>query len=379
MQVSEANSDVDETRRTSDARHPRVARPVVHRRRPDVVSALTALERLIRRIPKAELHIHIEGSLEPELMFEIAERNGVRLPFASAADVRRAYEFRDLRSFLDIYYAGAAVLHRERDFYDLTLAYLARAHGQRVRHAEIFFDPQTHTARGVAFETVLEGIHSATRDAERRWGISSGLILCFLRHLPAGAAMETFGRALGYRDRIVAVGLDSSEVGHPPADFKDVFDRARAEGFLAVAHAGEEGPPEYIRQALHLLKVARIDHGVRCEEDPDLVAELAAARIPLTVCPLSNVKLRVFPSLREHNLKRLLDLGLRVTINSDDPAYFGGYLLENFLGAQQALGLGRADIYRLARNAFEASFLAPTVTRRFVEELDAAMAEKTES
>jgi adenosine deaminase len=332
------------------------------------------LDTLIRDMPKAELHIHIEGSLEPELMFEIAARNGVRLRYARVEDVRRAYEFHDLQSFLDIYYESAGVLLHERDFYDLTRAYLTRADRDNVRHAEIFFDPQTHTARGVAFETVVDGIHAAMVDAARDTAISSKLILCFLRHLPAAAAMETLKQALPFRDRIVAVGLDSSEVGHPPSKFADVFDRARGEGFLTVAHAGEEASPDYIRQALTLLKVSRVDHGVRSEEDPDLVAELAATRIPLTVCPLSNVKLRVFPSLGQHNLRRLLTQGLCVTVNSDDPAFFGGYLVDNFLAAQRALDLDRVDVYRLARNSFEASFLAWEDRRRFIDELDAVLA-----
>jgi adenosine deaminase len=332
------------------------------------------LDALIRAIPKAELHVHLEGTLEPEHMLEIARRNGVRLRHASVEEVRRAYRFHDLQSFLDLYYEGAGVLRHERDFHDLTLAYLRRAHADHVRHAEIFFDPQTHTARGIAFETALDGIHSAMEEARRGLGISSALILCFLRHLPARSAMDTLGQALPHRDRIVAVGLDSSERGHPPADFAEVFDRARAEGFRAVAHAGEEGPPEYIRQALDLLKVSRIDHGVRCEEDPGLVAELAARQVPLTVCPLSNVRLGVFPSLREHNLKRLLDRGLRVTVNSDDPAYFGGYVVDNLLAAHAALGLAPRDVYRLARNSFEASFLAEPDRRRLVAELDAVAA-----
>src|SRR5205085_2048072 len=274
----------------------------------------SAVDDLIRRVPKAELHIHVEGSLEPELMFRIAERNGIRLRFASAEAVRRAYEFTDLQSFLDIYYEGAGVLRREQDFYDMARAYLARAHAANVRHAEIFFDPQTHTDRGIALETVLHGLHAAIGDAEREVGISSRLILCFLRPLPAEQAMATLVQALPRRDRIVGVGLDSSEMGHPPSEFVAVFERARAEGLRVVAHAGEEGPPAYIWEALRLLKAERIDHGVRCDEDPALVAELAARQVPLTVCPLSNVKLRVFPSLERHNLKRLLDRGLRVTV-----------------------------------------------------------------
>ena len=303
----------------------------------------TPLDDFIRRIPKAELHMHIEGSLEPELAFELAARNRVPLDYPSVEALRQAYEFDDLQSFLDLYFAGARVLRTARDFHDLAAAYLRRAAADNVRHAEIFFDPQTHTSHGVPFEAVVEGLSAALHDARSRHGMSTALILCFLRDRPVDSAMTTLEQALPFRDRIVAVGLDSAERGHPPAKFADVFARARAEGFRAVAHAGEEGPPEYIRQALDLLKVARIDHGVRCEEDPALVAELAARRVPLTVCPISNVKLRVFPSMEQHNLRRLLDRGLCVTVNSDDPAYFGGYVNDNFRAAQHALGLTRED------------------------------------
>lgn len=311
----------------------------------------------IARVPKAELHLHIEGTLEPEMMLRLAERNGVRLPYADVDEIRAAYQFSDLQSFLDIYYAGAGVLREERDFRDLTRAYLERAHEDNVRHVEIFFDPQTHTDRGVPFQVVIEGIHSALEEGRVELGISSRLILCFLRHLSAAAAMATLEEALPYRDRIHAVGLDSSEVGHPPAKFADVFARARDAGFLAVAHAGEEGPPEYIREALDLLAVRRIDHGVRCLEDPALVERLVNDEIPLTVCPLSNVKLRVFDTLEAHNLGKLLDAGIVATINSDDPAYFGGYIGDNFLHTQRALDLSADDIRRLARNSFTASFL----------------------
>jgi len=328
----------------------------------------------IERLPKCELHLHIEGTLEPELMFALAERNGVKLKFGSVDEVRRAYEFTDLQSFLDIYYEGAQVLQKEQDFYDLTWAYLTRMDEQRVRHVEIFFDPQTHTDRGIAFETVITGIHRALMDAGTQYDISSKLILCFLRHLSAEAAMATLEQALPFRDVIVAVGLDSSEVGHPPSKFKAVFDRARAEGFLTVAHAGEEGPPEYIREALDLLEAKRIDHGVRCVEDDELMDRLREHRIPLTVCPLSNVKLRVFDTIQDHNLKRLLDLGLTATVNSDDPAYFGGYMNENFIAAQKGLDLSRDDIHRLARNAFEGSFLEPSRKQALLDELDAYVA-----
>lgn len=332
------------------------------------------MDKFIHDLPKAELHIHIEGSLEPELMFEIGARNGVSIPFASVEQVRRAYEFADLQSFLDIYYQGAGVLLQERDFYDMTWAYLRRCQSQNVRHAEIFFDPQIHTDRGVAFETVVTGMRRALEDAERHLGISTKLIMCFLRHLTAGAAMETLRQALPFKDWIIGVGLDSSERGHPPEKFKRVFERAREAGFLTVAHAGEEGPPHYISQALDLLGVCRIDHGVRCIEDMRLVERLAETQIPLTVCPLSNVKLRVFDTMAEHNLKRLLDLGLCVTVNSDDPAYFGGYIEENFVAVEQALGLHHRDLYRLAMNAFNASFLDAQQKRRFISELDAHMA-----
>jgi adenosine deaminase len=328
------------------------------------------MDAYLRDIPKAELHMHLEGSLEPELMFELARRNGVTLPYASVEAVRQAYVFGNLQSFLDIYYAGCRVLLREQDFYDLTWAYLSRAAGQGVRHAEVFFDPQTHIDRGLAFGTVVTGIRRALLDGQQKLGVSTKLILCFLRHLSAEAAMETLRQALPYKDWIVAVGLDSSEVGYPPEIFRAVFDRAIEEGFLTVAHAGEEGPPEYIWQALDLLKVSRIDHGVRCMEDPRLVRRLATEQVPLTVCPLSNVKLGVFRSLAEHNLKKLLELGLCVTVNSDDPAYLGGYVAENFQAAQAELNLSRDDIHRLARNSFQASFLSPGEKRGFIQELD---------
>ena len=324
----------------------------------------------IRGMPKAELHIHIEGSLEPEMMFELAERNGVALRYASAEEARRAYDFGDLQSFLDLYYEGMQVLLYEQDFYDLTWSYLQKVSEQKVRHAEIFFDPQAHTGRGVPFETVISGIHRALVDAERQLSISSKLIMCFLRHLSAKEAMETLHESLPFRERIVGVGLDSSEIGHPPRDFKTVFDRAREDGLLTVAHAGEEGPPEYIWQALDDLKVSRIDHGVRCTEDPKLVERLREEQVPLTVCPLSNVKLRVFDTIQDHNLKRMLDFGLRVTLNSDDPAYFGGYVDENFYAAQEGLHLSRDDVYELTKNSFEASFLDAESKQWLLYELD---------
>jgi adenosine deaminase len=321
-------------------------------------------------LPKAELHLHIEGTLEPELMFDLAKRNKMLLPYDSVEDVRGAYVFSDLQSFLDIYYAGCRMLLTEEDFYDLTWAYLTRAAAQGVRHAEIFFDPQTHTDRGVPFETVVTGIHRALLDGEARLGITSGLILCFLRHLSAEAAMQTLSEALPYREWILAVGLDSSEVGHPPSKFRAVYDRAREAGFLAVAHAGEEGPPAYVWEALDILRVRRIDHGVRSVEDERLVGRLVGEQIPLTVCPLSNVKLRVFPNLRAHNLKQMLDRGLLVTVNSDDPAYFGGYVADNFQAAGAALDLSREQLLKLARNSFLASFLEEEQRRAYLDELD---------
>ncbi len=332
------------------------------------------MEKFIRGLPKAELHMHIEGSLEPELLFELAQRNGVSIRFDSVEQLRAAYEFEDLQSFLDLYYEGAGVLLTERDFHDLTWAYLTRAAEDNVRHAEVFFDPQTHTDRGVPFEAVIDGIHGALEAGRRELGITNRLILCFLRHLSEEAAMETLDRALPFRDRIVGVGLDSSEVGHPPRKFERVFSRARKEGFRVVAHAGEEGPPEYVREALDLLEAERIDHGVRSIEDAELTERLAKEAIPLTVCPLSNVKLCVFPSMEQHNLKKLLDAGLRVTVNSDDPAYFGGYVTENYLAVQRALGLSRDEIRRLAANGFEAAFVDRDRKNALLAELHAYVA-----
>lgn len=315
------------------------------------LSATNVTPEFVRDLPKAELHLHIEGTLEPELMFELARRNGVRLGYPDVEALRRAYQFNDLQSFLDIYYEGAAVLRTKQDFYDMTLAYFRKAASQGVRHAEIFFDPQTHTARGVSFETVVRGIHEAQETAKRELSVSSKLILCFLRHLSEDEAMKTLDQALPFKDLIVAVGLDSSEKGHPPRKFSRVFARARDVGLLAVAHAGEEGPPEYIWEALDILGVKRIDHGVRCIEDPKLVDRLVSEQIPLTVCPLSNIKLSVFPSMREHNLRRLLERGVKVTINSDDPAYFGGYINENYLAAATALQLTQSDLHQIANNS----------------------------
>jgi adenosine deaminase len=334
----------------------------------------TPMLEFIRGLPKAELHIHIEGTLEPELAFRLAAKHRVRLPYATVDDLRRAYQFADLQSFLDVYYAGADVLRDEEDFRLLTQAYLAKAHSQGVVHTEIFFDPQTHSARGVPFETVLNGMRRALLEAEKRLGLTFRLVPCVVRHLSASDAMRMLDEALPHRSAIAAIGLDSSESGHPPTKFREVFARARRAGLPAVAHAGEEGPPAYIREALDVLEVRRIDHGVRCEEDEGLMERLVRERVPLTMCPLSNVKLRVFDRLESHNLKRLLERGLCVTVNSDDPAYFGGYLLENYLAVQQALGLTRQQIALLARNSIEASFLEPDAKRRWQAAIDAYVA-----
>ena len=323
----------------------------------------------IAGLPKAELHLHIEGTLEPELLLTIARRNDVSLPYDSAEALRAAYRFTRLQDFLDLYYQGAGVLRTERDFYDLTWAYLQRARAENVLHAEIFFDPQAHTSRGVPFSTMIDGIHGAADDARGALGISVRLIMCFLRHLEATDAQDTLTAALPYRDRIVAVGLDSSERGHPPVKFQKVFDRARAEGFRTVAHAGEEGPADYVRQALELLHVSRIDHGNRALDDDALVRDLAQRRVPLTVCPLSNLKLGVVTDLRRHPVPEMLARDLVVTVNSDDPAYFGGYVNANYAAMQQ-LGLDRQHCVTLARNSFESSFLDPAAIATLVAMLD---------
>lgn len=314
------------------------------------------LARFIEGMPKAELHIHIEGSLEPEMMFALAQRNGVSLPYTTVEAVRAAYQFGDLQDFLDLYYQGMSVLRVEQDFYDLATAYLRRAKAQNVRHCEIFFDPQGHTDRGVAFRTVIDGLSRALADGERELGITSALILCFLRHLDEASAERTLDEALPWRDRFIGVGLDSSEKGNPPSKFQRVFARARSLGFKAVAHAGEEGPAEYVRQALDLLQVDRIDHGNHALDDPDLVARLVREKKPLTVCPLSNLRLRGVPDMKAHPLRRMLRAGLVATVNSDDPAYFGGYVNENYLAVRRALDLSRDEIVTLARNGFEAAF-----------------------
>lgn len=321
---------------------------------------------LIKKLPKAELHLHIEGTFEPELMFEIARRNQVNIRFKSVAEIKEAYNFHNLQSFLDIYYEGAGVLLHERDFYDLTMAYLKRCREDHVVHTEIFFDPQTHTDRGVSFATVFNGIHKALVDARNEWGITSHMIMCFLRHLPEEDAFKTLKESLPFKKDILAVGLDSSEVGHPPAKFQRVFEAAMKEGYLTVAHAGEEGPPAYIWEALDLLKVKRIDHGVRSIEDDKLMKRIIHEKIPLTVCPLSNLKLCVFKKLSDHNLKKLLHQGVKVTINSDDPAYFGGYANQNFIETAEALNLSLDEIKTIAANSFEASFLSESEKQKWI-------------
>jgi adenosine deaminase len=333
-----------------------------------------SLAALIQTMPKAELHIHIEGSLEPELIFALAQRNGVSLPFGNVAELRAAYAFTNLQSFLDLYYAGASVLLHEQDFYDMAWAYFERAAADNVVRAELFFDPQTHTARGVPMGVVIEGLHRACQDAQTKLGISADLILCFLRHLSEEEAIETLQAALPWRDRFIGVGLDSSEVGHPPEKFARVFAQARALGLHVVAHAGEEGPPAYIWSALDVLQVERIDHGVQAIHDPALMQRLAQSRVPLTVCPLSNLKLCVFGGLEDHNLKQMLDAGLCVTINSDDPAYFGGYLNENYLQTFAALDMNAQHAQTLAANSLQASFATDADKARWLRELDACFA-----
>jgi adenosine deaminase len=333
------------------------------------------LPALLRAMPKAELHIHIEGSLEPELIFKLAARNGVVLPYAGVEALRAAYAFTDLQSFLDIYYAGASVLLKEEDFFEMAWAYFERAAADNVVHAELFFDPQTHTERGVAMETVLRGLHHACRRAHAELGISASLILCFLRHLSEEAAFETLEQALPYRELFIGVGLDSSEKGQPPEKFARVFAKCRELGLHLVAHAGEEGPPAYIESALDVLHVERIDHGVRCVESPALVKRLAQSRVPLTVCPLSNVKLCVFRTMAEHSLPALLDAGLCATVNSDDPAYFGGYINQNFVETFAALpALTSAHAYTLAKNSFDASFASDAEKAAWTRQLDATFA-----
>lgn len=316
-----------------------------------------SLTDLINSIPKAELHLHIEGTLEPDLLFKLAKRNGIKLKYNSIDELRKAYTFRNLQDFLDIYYAGAAVLIKEQDFYDLTLAYIRKSKEQNIVHTEIFFDPQTHTARGIPFDTVISGILKGLEDGFAETGITYRLIMCFLRHLEESEAFETLKLALPYKDKIAAVGLDSSEKGNPPSKFRRVFHKALEEGFLTVAHAGEEGPAEYVRESIDLLKVSRIDHGYAAIDDDELMNRLMNNRIPLTMCPLSNQKLKVYPDLRLHPLKKMLHKGIAVTVNSDDPAYFGGYVNENLQAITEALHLSKDDIMKLAVNSFDASFL----------------------
>ena len=335
-------------------------KPVAAERLPD----------LLRKMPKAELHIHIEGSLEPELMFALAQRNGLAMAYPDVATLRRAYVFDDLQSFLDIYHEGTLVLRTEQDFFDMTMAYLERAAADQVLHTEIFFDTQTHTGHGLSADLVINGLHSACVAARAKLGIDASLILCFLRHLTEGEAFECLEQALPHRDKLVGVGLASSEMGHPPEKFARVFDRARELGFRLVAHAGEEGPPAYIWSALDVLKVERIDHGVQAMRDPALIARLVKDRIALTVCPLSNLKLRVVQDLAQHSLGRMLEAGMMATVNSDDPAYFGGYINQNFSQSFAALGLTAQHAYQLARNSFEASFVDATVKAAYLDRLD---------
>lgn len=325
----------------------------------------------IRALPKAELHVHIEGTFEPELMFAIAQRNEVEIPYKSVEEVKQAYNFHNLQSFLDIYYAGANVLIHEQDFYDLAWAYFEKCAEDKVVHTEMFFDPQTHTDRGIAFSTVINGLQRACDDAKEKFGISSHLIMCFLRHLSEEAAFETLEQALPYKDQIIGVGLDSSEVGHPPSKFERVFAKAREAGFLVVAHAGEEGPAEYVWEALDLLKVNRIDHGVRSEEDETLMARLIAEKMPLTVCPLSNLKLCVVDDMAKHNIRRLLQKGVHVTVNSDDPSYFGGYMNDNFIAITEALDLTKDELKQLAINSFEASFISDDEKQKWSKQIQA--------
>lgn len=329
------------------------------------------LSDLLRQMPKAELHIHIEGSLEPELIFALAQRNGVTIPYTDVEALRSAYAFTNLQSFLDIYYAGASVLLKEQDFYDMARAYFVKAARDNVVHAELFFDPQTHTARGVRMETVVNGLHRACVDAQTELGVSASLIMCFLRHLSEADAFETLEQALPFRHKLIGIGLDSGEVGNPPEKFARVFARCRELGFHLVAHAGEEGPPAYVWTALDVLKVERIDHGVQSSKDAALMQRLANDGIALTVCPLSNLKLCVFPDLASHNLRQLLDAGLAATINSDDPAYFGGYMNDNFTQTFAATGMSAQHAYLLSKNSFEASFIDAAAKRRYIDQLDA--------
>jgi adenosine deaminase len=332
------------------------------------------MKSFIEGLPKAELHVHIEGTFEPELMFEIADRNGIKLPYASVEILRKAYDFSELQDFLDIYYQGMNVLQTEQDYFDLTWAYLNKVNIENVRHVEIFFDPQGHTSRGIAFSTVIKGIHRALEQARDEFDLSSEVIMCFLRHLDEADAARTLEMAAPFKHLIAGVGLDSSERGNPPEKFERVFAQARKQGYHIVAHAGEEGPVEYIEQALDLLKVERIDHGNTAMTDSSLVNRLVEEQIPLTVCPLSNLKLCVVENLREHPLGDMLDRGLRATVNSDDPAYFGGYINENFMAVEEALSLGKERLAKLARNSFESAFIGYSRRKVLLDELDSYLA-----
>jgi adenine deaminase len=330
---------------------------------------------LIKRLPKCELHIHIEGSLEPEMVFALARRNGIRLPYPSVEALRQAYRFGDLQDFLNIYYQSMSVLVTEQDFYDLAWAYLERAHADNVRHVEMFFDPQGHTSRGIAFATVINGLHRAIVDAGERLGVQASLIMCFLRHLDEADAQRTLDSALAFKDRIAGVGLDSSEKGNPPSKFKHVFARARDAGFFLTAHAGEEGPASYVWEALDVLGCARIDHGNHSIDDASLVGRLAREQVPLTMCPLSNLRLRVVDDLAHHPLRRLMDKGVLVTVNSDDPAYFGGYVNQNYVAISGALALGRADIETIVRNGIKASLMTAAVKDKALADVERVLAE----
>lgn len=329
-----------------------------------------SFEEFIKGIPKAELHLHIEGTLEPELMFELAKRNNIKLKFNSVDQLRQAYNFNNLQEFLDIYYAGASVLITEQDFYDMTWAYLVKAQSQNVLHAEIFFDPQTHTNRGISFDTVISGIHRALEDAKIKFGLTTKLIPCFLRDLDADSAMRTLNQACAYKNWITAFGLDSAEVGNPPSKFAQVFNSARENGFLTVAHAGEEGPSEYVWEAINLLKVSRIDHGNHSLDDEKLISFLSEKKIPLTVCPLSNLKLKVVDDLKKHPLKTMIEKGLMVTLNSDDPAYFSGYVTENYLALADSLNLSREEICLIAKNSFSASFISDLEKHFYINKVE---------
>jgi adenosine deaminase len=324
----------------------------------------------LTKLPKAELHLHIEGTLEPELMLELAKRNSIQLPYQSVEEIKKAYEFNNLQEFLDLYYQGSSVLLKKQDFFDLTYNYIKRVSQDAVEHVEIFFDPQAHMARGVSFQTVFEGIYEALEKGQKDFNISFYLIMCFLRHLSEEDAIKTLEASLPYKKLIKAVGLDSSEMGHPPSKFKNVFKLAKEHGFECVAHAGEEGPAEYIWEALNLLQISRIDHGVRCLEDELLMAKIIDEQIPLTVCPLSNIKLKVFSSLNQHNLKKLFQRGVCVTINSDDPSYFGGYLADNFVQCQDRLNLTLQEMTQIAKNSFKASFLADAEKKKYIQKID---------